>query len=93
MVAPYYGWYVVAACVTIAGFSWGFAFYGLGVYLHVLVRLHGWATGPTGERREPGGPRVRPRPDRADSGYAREVSAGPLGPGRLGSSRPRAKAA
>ena len=46
MAAPYYGWYVVAACATIACFSWGFAFYGLGVYLHVLVRLHGWATGP-----------------------------------------------
>src|SRR5262249_34687402 len=42
MLAPYYGWYVVAACATIACFSWGFAFYGLGVYLHVLVRLHGW---------------------------------------------------
>ena len=45
MAAPYYGWYVVAACATIACFSWGFAFYGLGVYLHVLVRLHGWPTG------------------------------------------------
>ena len=46
MAAPYYGWYVVAACATIACFSWGFAFYGLGVYLHDFVRLHGWATGP-----------------------------------------------
>jgi MFS family permease len=45
MAAPYYGWYVVAACATIACFSWGVAFYGLGVYLHVLVRLHGWPTG------------------------------------------------
>ena len=45
MAAPYSGWYVVAACATIACFSWGFAFYGLGVYLHVLVRLHGWPTG------------------------------------------------
>ena len=35
-----------------------------------------------GERREPGGPRVRPRPDRADPGHARELSAGALGPGR-----------
>jgi len=42
MAAPYYGWYVVAACATIACFSWGVAFYGLGVYLHVVVRLHGW---------------------------------------------------
>jgi hypothetical protein len=40
MAAPYYGWYVVAACATIACFSRGFAFYGLGVYLHVLVRLY-----------------------------------------------------
>jgi MFS family permease len=45
MAAPYYGWYVVAACATIACFSWGFAFYGLGVYLHALARLHGWPTG------------------------------------------------
>ena len=45
MAAPYYGWYVVAACATIACFSWGFAFYGLGVYLHVLVRLYVWPTG------------------------------------------------
>ena len=45
MAAPYYGWYVVAACATIACLSWGFAFYGLGVYLHALARLHGWPTG------------------------------------------------
>ena len=45
MAAPDYGWYVVAASEPIACFSWGFAFYGLGVYLHVLVRLHGWPTG------------------------------------------------
>jgi len=45
MAAPYYGWYVVAASEPIACFSWGFAFYGLGVYQHVLVRLHGWPTG------------------------------------------------
>jgi hypothetical protein len=25
MAAPYFGWYVVAACATIACFSWGFA--------------------------------------------------------------------
>ena len=36
MAAPYYGWYVVAACATIACFSWGFAFYGLGA-LEVLA--------------------------------------------------------
>jgi hypothetical protein len=45
MAAPCYGWYVVAACATIACFSWGLAFDGLGVHLHVLVRLHGWPTG------------------------------------------------
>ena len=45
MAAPYYGWYVVAACAIIACFCWGFAFYGLGVYLHGLVRVHGWPTG------------------------------------------------
>jgi len=136
MAAPYYGWYVVAACATIACFSWGFAFYGLGVYLHVLVRLYGWPTGLISvavtayyligavliiavgrliDRHGPrgvlaygifamagalallgqitaGGPRVRPRSDRADPGYARELSARPLGPGRLGSSRHRRRA-
>src|SRR5215207_9684377 len=45
MAALYHGWYVVAACATIACFSWGFAFYGLGVYLHALVRIYGWPTG------------------------------------------------
>ena len=46
MVAPYYGWYVVTACAIIACFSWGFAFYGLGVYLHVLVPPARLAHGP-----------------------------------------------
>lgn len=37
------GWLVVLACGIIASFSWGLGFYGLGVYLHALNRLHGWS--------------------------------------------------
>ena len=39
------GWSVVIACGIIASFSWGLGFYGLGVYLHALNRLHGWSAG------------------------------------------------
>jgi MFS family permease len=35
---------VVAACSIIAACSWGLGFYGLGVYLEALHRLHGWPT-------------------------------------------------
>src|SRR4026207_1535063 len=41
----YRGWAVVVACGIIASFSWGLGFYGLGVYLHALSRLHGWSAG------------------------------------------------
>ncbi|MGH7366064.1 MAG: MFS transporter [Candidatus Rokuibacteriota bacterium] len=41
----YRGWSVVIACGIIASFSWGLGFYGLGVYLHALNRLHGWSPG------------------------------------------------
>ncbi|MGH7384303.1 MAG: MFS transporter [Candidatus Rokuibacteriota bacterium] len=41
----YRGWLVVIACGIIATFSWGLGFYGLGVYLHALHRLHGWSAG------------------------------------------------
>jgi hypothetical protein len=45
-IVPFYrGWSVVIACGSIAAFSWGLGFYGLGVYLHALNRLHGWSTG------------------------------------------------
>lgn len=40
----YHGWYVVGACGIIACFSWGLGFYGLGVYLSALRRIHGWST-------------------------------------------------
>jgi MFS family permease len=39
------GWSVVVACGLIAACSWGLGFYGLGVYLEALHRLHGWPTG------------------------------------------------
>jgi MFS family permease len=38
------GWSVVLACALIAACSWGLGFYGLGVYLEALHRLHGWPT-------------------------------------------------
>jgi len=41
----YRGWSIVIACGIIASFSWGLGFYGLGVYLHALNRLHGWSAG------------------------------------------------
>ena len=39
----YPGWRVVAVCFAVAVFAWGFAFYGHGVYLAELSRLHGWS--------------------------------------------------
>jgi MFS family permease len=38
----YFGWRVVLACFVMAVFCWGFGFYGHGVYLAELRRLHGW---------------------------------------------------
>ena len=40
----YFGWRVATACFFMALFAWGFAFYGHGVYLTELQRLHGWST-------------------------------------------------
>src|SRR3954469_23611535 len=42
--ARYHGWRVVLACFVMAVFSWGFGFYGQGVYLAELQRLTGWPT-------------------------------------------------
>ena len=39
----YYGWWVTLAASVIAFFSYGFGFYGVGVYLSNLVNLHGWS--------------------------------------------------
>lgn len=38
----YHGWRVVVVCFAMALFCWGFGFYGHGVYLAELQRLHGW---------------------------------------------------
>lgn len=40
----YAGWRVVAACFVMAVFSWGFGFYGQGVYLVALQQQHHWET-------------------------------------------------
>jgi MFS family permease len=40
----YRGWRVVALCFVMAIFAWGFAFYGHGIYLPQLQRLHDWPT-------------------------------------------------
>jgi MFS family permease len=38
----YSGWRVVFVCFVMATFAWGMGFYGHGVYLAELERLHGW---------------------------------------------------
>jgi MFS family permease len=38
----YEGWPIVAVCFLVATFAWGAGFYGQGVYLAELQRLHGW---------------------------------------------------
>lgn len=38
----YSGWPVVAVCFLVATFAWGVGFYGQGIYLAELQRLHGW---------------------------------------------------
>jgi len=38
----YAGWRVTLVCFVIAIFSWGFGFYGHGIYLAELRRLNGW---------------------------------------------------
>jgi predicted MFS family arabinose efflux permease len=40
----YDGWRIVAVCFVVATFGWGLGFYGQGVYLAELHRLHGWPT-------------------------------------------------
>jgi MFS family permease len=38
----YEGWPIVAVCFLIATFAWAGGFYGQGIYLAELQRLHGW---------------------------------------------------
>jgi MFS family permease len=38
----YEGWRIVAVCFIVATFAWGVGFYGQGVYLAELQRIHGW---------------------------------------------------
>ena len=38
----YFGWRVVAALFLVAVAAWGFGFYGQGVFLAELSRVHGW---------------------------------------------------
>lgn len=38
----YSGWRVVGVCFLVATFAWGAGFYGQGIYLAELHRLHGW---------------------------------------------------
>lgn len=42
---PYYGWWIVGACLVTAMVSNAFALFGAGVYLRVLVATKGWSTG------------------------------------------------
>lgn len=41
----FYGWWMVAACLVIAVFSWGLGVFGIGVYLHAIAERHGWSVG------------------------------------------------
>lgn len=38
----YEGWPVVGVCFLVASFAWGVGFYGQGIYLAELQRIHGW---------------------------------------------------
>ena len=38
----YEGWPIVGVCFLVATFAWGAGFYGQGVYLAELQRMHGW---------------------------------------------------
>lgn len=38
----YEGWLVVVVCFIVATFAWSIGFYGQGVYLAELQRIHGW---------------------------------------------------
>lgn len=38
----FFGWVIVLVAFAIATFGWGLGFYGLGIYLVELHRLHGW---------------------------------------------------
>ena len=40
----YPGWRIAFVCFLIAVFGWGYGFYGQGIYLAELKRLHGWPT-------------------------------------------------
>lgn len=44
----FHGWKVVGTAFLVAMFGWGFGFYGAGVYLATLAKLHGWAAGTLG---------------------------------------------
>jgi MFS family permease len=39
----YHGWWVVFCCFVIALYGWGLGFYGLGLYLVALTKIHGWS--------------------------------------------------
>lgn len=38
----YEGWPIVGVCFLVATFAWGVGFYGQGIYLAELQRIHGW---------------------------------------------------
>jgi hypothetical protein len=41
--APYYGWYVAAACSAVAFITWGVGIFNQGVFLSYLVDQYGWS--------------------------------------------------
>lgn len=38
----FYGWHVVAATFVLAMFGWGIGFYGPPLFMHAVLRTHGW---------------------------------------------------
>lgn len=40
---PFFGWYVVAATFVLATSGWGVGFYGLPIYLQMVVQRTGWS--------------------------------------------------
>lgn len=41
----FYGWWIVAACLTIAVLSWGLGIFGVSIYLHAISESKGWSIG------------------------------------------------
>lgn len=41
----FYGWWMVAACLTVAVVAWALGLFGSSVYLHAVTQARGWSIG------------------------------------------------